>query len=99
MTRRLLDAERRMRERKEADARRGAAERVEWTRSQMAAAQRRLAHAELNIKHDLSPFNRGRRHAEQEMVIARARRDLADWAAEHEDADRTARERGASVIP
>ncbi len=75
-----------MDERKQADKRRGAAQHVEWTRSHMEAAQRRIAQAELTIKHDFNPFGRGRRHAEQEFVIAHARRDLADWSDQHTDA-------------
>lgn len=86
-----VEAERLMAERKEADKRRGAAERVEWTRQHMDDAQRRIAQAELTIRHDLNPFGRDRRHAEQELVIARARRDLADWTDEHTDAVKKAK--------
>jgi len=92
----LLDAERRMQERKQADKRRGAAEHVEWTRQHVDAAQRRIAQAELTIKHDLNPFGRGRRHAEQEIVIARAKADLADWTDEHADAVKKVRALGVT---
>ncbi|HEV8054250.1 MAG TPA: hypothetical protein VGP30_05435, partial [Candidatus Limnocylindrales bacterium] len=60
----------------------------------MDAAQRRIAQAELTIKHDLNPFGRGRRHAEQGLVIARARRDLADWSDQHTDAVKKAKALG-----
>lgn len=86
-----------MEERKQADKRCSAAEKVAWTRSQMDAAQRRIAQAELTIKHDLNPFNRGRRHAEQELVIAHARRDLADWTDEHADAVKRAKALGVGA--
>lgn len=93
----LLAAERLMEERKQADKRRGASQRVEWTRSNMDKAQRRIAQAELNIKRDLNPFGRGRRHAEQELVIAKTRRDLAEWRDEHEDAVKKAKALGVTV--
>ena len=89
-----IEAERLMAERKQADKRRSAAQHVAWTRQHMDAAQRRIAQAELTIKHDLNPFGRGRRHAEQGLVIARARRDLADWSDQHTDAVKKAKALG-----
>ncbi len=90
-----LEGERLMAERKEADKRRSAAAHVESTRQRMDLAQHRIAQAELEIKHDFNPFGRGRRHAEQEIVIARARRDLVDWTEEHAEAVKKAKALGA----
>lgn len=93
----LLDAERRLEERKQADKRRGAVQHVHWTRERMASAQARIDAAERSLSRDLNPIGRGRRHAEWQVQAAQARSDLAEWAEEAADAVQRARALGVTV--